>query len=124
MTTPQLDPVSLVVAIAGSLLGPVLAPYVGAYTVILFGWAGGLLIGLYRRDPASRLSTARFTAVTLILTIGATTVAADFLSSKVSVGASLLLFPIAFLIPAIGHSWLDIGAWAVRRVATMLGGGQ
>ena len=32
-------------------------------TVILLAWVGGVIVGLYRRDPASRMSAAAFIAV-------------------------------------------------------------
>lgn len=111
---PSLDLFSLVVALIGSAIGQQLAPYAGAYLVILFAWFGGLQVGLYRRDPKSRMSTASFVTVTLILTLGATAVASAWLAPKVAADRTALLFPVAFLIPAIGDSWFAIVRWAIE----------
>jgi len=111
MTTPNLDLVSIAAALAGAMLGPQMAPYVGAYTVILFAWVGGVLVGVYRRDPNSRMKTAVFVAVTFVLTIGSTAAAASMLAAKVSAESTTLLFPIAFMIPAVGDDWIAVGKW-------------
>ena len=111
-TGPSLDPVSVAAAVIAAIVGPKLAPVVGAYTVILFAWMGGVLVGLYRRDPASRMSTAMFVCVTFVLTVGGAAFAADQLSKQLAIDSTSLLFPASFLIPAIGHSWFDLAKWA------------
>lgn len=114
--TPDLDPVSIAAAIAGALLGPQLAPYIGAYSVVLLAWVGGVIVGLYRRDPASRMSAAAFIAVTFVMTLGLTTFIASLLASKLSAESTTFLFPVAFMIPAVGDSWADIVRWAASRI--------
>jgi hypothetical protein len=121
---PPLDLFSLIVALIGSAIGQQLAPYAGAYLVILFAWFGGLQVGLYRRDPKSRMSTASFVTVTLIMTLGATTVAATWLAPKVSADSTALLFPVAFMIPAVGDSWVAIVKWAIDTYKAARQGGR
>jgi len=114
--TPDLDPVSIAAAIAGALLGPQLAPYIGAYSVVLLAWVGGVIVGLYRRDPTSRMSAAGFIAVTFVMTLGLTAFIASVLAARISAESTTLLFPVAFAIPAVGDSWIDIARWVAQRV--------
>lgn len=122
MQSPSIDPVSVAIAVVGTLAGPEIAAYAGPYSVIVFAWLGGVLIGFYRRDVTSRISAAAFVAVTFCMTIGFTTafahILAQWISFTVKVEATTLLFPVAFLIPAIGESWLRIGKWAASVVAS------
>lgn len=115
MANPSLDPVSVAAAVVGAVIGKELAPIVGAYTVILFAWIGGVLVGLYRRDPASRFGTAAFVVITFVLTVGGSVFAAEMLARHLGVDSSAPLFFAAFLIPAIGESWVDIGRWVIRN---------
>jgi len=115
---PDLSPLSVVVALLTLFVGPQLAPALGAYSLILIAWFGGVLIGVWRLPPAPRGMVAVFTVVTLIVTLGVTVPAADVLARHMPVlEAKGLLFPIAVLIPAVGHSWLDVAAWvwSLRR---------
>jgi hypothetical protein len=114
--TPDLDPVSIAAAIVGSVIGPQLAPYIGAYSVILLAWVGGVIVGLYRRDPTSRMSAAGFIAVTFVMTLGLTAVIASTLAARISAESTTLLFPVAFMIPAVGDSWADIVRWVAGRL--------
>ena len=112
-----LDPISVAVALAGAVLGPAMAGIVGAYGVILLGWLGGALVGLWRRDPSDRLGVVRFLVITLILTLGATVPASQWLDSQFDWAESgSLLFPVAFLIPAIGTDWVRVGRWALNWI--------
>jgi hypothetical protein len=117
MTTPtNLDPVSIAGAIAGAFIGPQLAPYIGAYSVIVLAWIGGVIIGLYRRDPTSRMSAAGFVTVTFVVTLCLTATAATILSRHLPADSTTLLAPVAIMIPAIGDSWIDIVKWGVNRL--------
>lgn len=117
---PDLSPLSVVVSLLTILVGPQLAPALGAYGLILVGWFGGVLIGVYRRPPDFRVNVAVFMAVSLIVTLGVTVPAADALARYMPVfEAKGLIFPIAVAIPAVGHNWMDIAAWlwSLRRMA-------
>jgi hypothetical protein len=121
MDSPNLNPLAVAVAIAGALLGPRWAPYVGAYGLILFGWLGGVLVGLYRKDAGTRVHVAAFLAVSLVVTIGATVPLAEIASDYVPKATlQTLLFPVAFLIPAIGMDWLRIGRWVVAKLGDVI----
>lgn len=121
MESPDLNPLSVAVAIAGALLGPKLAPYVGAYGLILFGWLGGVLVGLYRKEPGTRVHVAAFLAVSFVLTVGATVPLAEMASDYVpKATVATLLFPVAFLIPAVGLDWLKVGRWVAERIAAFV----
>jgi hypothetical protein len=111
MSQPSLDPVSFAIAIAGTLVGTQMAPFVGAYTVIIFAWLGGVFAYLLRKETMPRGKTAKFVLVTCIVTLGTTWVAATYLSAKVSIESTYLLFPIAFLIPAVGEDWIGLVRW-------------
>ncbi len=113
---PNLDLVSIAAAIAGAALGPQLAPYIGAYSVILLAWVGGVIVGLYRRDQDSRMGAAAFITVTFVMTIGLTAFIASVLAQRISAESTTLLFPIGFLIPAVGDSWIEIGKWVATRI--------
>lgn len=120
MNEPTLDPVSVAVAVATLLVGPKLAPVLGAYTLILFGWFAGVLIGVYRRDAGSRMGTAVFVVVMFIVTMGSTVSAAELVAAHLPYfksTASALLFPVSILIPAVGDDWISISRWAWRLLA-------
>lgn len=121
---PQLDLVSLAVAVAGTLIGQQFAPYVGAYVAIIFGWLTGVLIGLAFREPTSRLKAGTFVIVTFFLTIGTTWVAAVYLAAKVSVESTYLLFPVAVVIPAVGERWFGLAKRVAAAVLARFDRGQ
>ena len=107
----------MAVALAGLVFGPQLAHVIGAYALIVLAWLGGALIGLWRRDPSDRLGVARFVIVSLVLTLGATVPVARWIDGQFNgVDAANLLFPVAFLIPAIGTDWVRIGRWVADLV--------
>jgi hypothetical protein len=126
---PDLTPVAVAASLAAVLLGPQYAATLGAYSIILIGWCAGVLIGVYRMPPGPRIHAAAFVAVSLLLTMGATVplaeaaadalrVVAPWMSSTEAKG---LLFPVAVLLPAVGHSWAGVATWAWgalrRRIA-------
>lgn len=123
---PELSPVAVAVAALTILLGPQLAAVVGAYSVILLGWVGGVMVGVYRMPPAGRGQLVAFVLVSLVAVLGITVplaeAGAQALRAMVpwmsATEAKGLLFPVAFLLPAVGHSWADVGQWVwglIRR---------
>jgi hypothetical protein len=114
MPQPSVDIVSLAVAIAATMVGSQMAPFVGAYTVIIFAWLGGVFAYLLRKETIPRGKTAKFVIATGIFTIGTTSVAATYLSAKVSIESTYLLFPVAFLIPAVGEDWISMVRWGIN----------
>jgi hypothetical protein len=78
--------------------------------------------------PAPRLHVATFVLVSLVLVLGVTVPLAEIAASALRVAAPWmtateakgLLFPVAFALPAVGHSWAGVVRWAwglVRRRA-------
>ena len=110
---PSLDLVSVITALMGALIGQQLAPYASAYLVIMLAWFGGVQVGIYRRDVSrSRMSTLSFVCTTLVLALGITGVVSAALGARLGIENTWLLFPVAFAIPAVGDSWIEIAAWA------------
>lgn len=136
MTPPDQDLSLLAVAVMAmsAVLGPQLAVAFAAYSIILLGWLGGVMVGVYRMPPTSRVRTrvAGFVAVTLVATLGVTVPLAGALAGGLHVVAPWangteakgLLFPVAFAVSAIGHSWLEIGRWVWGVVQRRIGGVQ
>jgi len=111
--------VSVAVLVATAALGPELAVAVGGYGVILLGWFGGVMWGVWRMPPVPRGQLVAFVLVSLVGTIGVTVSATEILTQLLratvpwasSVQPAGLLFPVAFVLPAIGHNWIDVARW-------------
>ena len=119
--------VSVAVLVATAVLGPEFALAVGAYGVILLGWFGGVMWGIWRMPPVPRPQLVAFVVVSLVATLGVTVSATQLLTNLLratvpwagGVEPAGLLFPVAFLLPAIGHGWVDVArwVWSLRRRA-------
>lgn len=126
--TPDITPVAVAVAALGVLLGPEWAHAAGAYSVIVLGWILGVLVGVYRMPRVPVLTRLAFVAGSFVAVLGLTVPLAQWLSGALPTllpwgGLSDplgLLFPVAFALPAVGHSWPQFGRWALsllrRRV--------
>jgi hypothetical protein len=117
MAAPEIDlsPMAVALAVAGSLVSPQLAYYVGAYAIIFIGWFGGLLFGLYRRAPESTMPVWAYSVCTLIASVGATVPASEALAKYIPFAYTALLFPVAFAIPAMPDKWGDVGQWLLNK---------
>lgn len=123
-TEPDLNPVSVMVLVLTVWLGPQFAAVASAYTIILFGWFGGAFVGALRLPQGGRFKLAAFVVVSFVVTMGITVSVAELVAAHapdmLGVSVKALLFPVAAIIPAIGHSWIDIGHWCAgllrRRV--------
>lgn len=136
MTPPDQDLSLLTVSVLAlsAVLGPQLAMAFAAYSIIMLGWLGGVMVGVYRMPPTSRVRSqvAGFVAVTLVATLGVTVPLAGALADGLhavapwaySTQANGLLFPVAFAVPAIGHTWLDVAKWAWGFFQRRIGGIQ
>lgn len=111
---PDLTPFAVVVAIAGGLLGPQMAYYVGAYALIFLGWFFGLLYGLWVRPVDSRMPMWAYTVVTFGASIFTTVTVAEVASNYVPFAPTTLLFPIALAIPAMPDKWGIVGSWLLK----------
>jgi len=101
--------------------GPKFAYYIGAYGLILTGWFGGLLYGLYRRSVDAKMPIWAYAMCTLIGSLGATVPAAEFASQYIPIPLTTLLFPVAFTIPAVPDKWSAVALWALERWQSMRG---
>lgn len=108
-TTPDLDPLSVAITVLAILVGPAIAPYAAAYSIIIFGAVVGMFIGLLSRNPSGRLSAIGYIIVTGSASLFMTVPASNYLTNNFEVfknGSSWLLFPISFGITAYGELWL------------------
>lgn len=133
---PDLNPISVLALALTAVFGAQVAQVASAYTVILFGWFGGCIVGALRMPEGPRFKLVAFVLVSFVFTMGLTVPLAEALAQyapvllpgDLAVNAKALLFPVAAAVPAIGHTWLDIGAWAIglvrRRVESREGGPQ
>lgn len=132
MTPPDQDLTLLGVAIGllTAFMGPQLAVVVGTYSIILMGWLGGVLVGAYRMPPVARAwQLPAFVLVSLLCTLGVTVPLAQVTVEALhavapwlaQTTAKALLFPLAFALPAVGHSWADVVRWCWRQVQRRLG---
>lgn len=120
----DLAPWALFVAAAATIFGPKAAALVGAYSIILIGWFGGLVYGLYTRSPDSKLPVWAYAVFTLIVCFMATVPASALLARTITVfevDYTALLFPVAAAIPAFPDKWGAAGAWLLERWEAMRG---
>ena len=118
MSGPQLDPVSVAVAISGVVFGSALASIIGPYAVIIIGSTVGAGWALGRRDETSlRFGAAwyflRINATAVLVTVGLATLAGRWLGVT---DHSWLLGPIAMLVGGVGDDWPRLVRWVFLRV--------
>lgn len=110
----DLNPFAVAVTVAGILLGPKLAVYVGGYALILIGWFVGLMFGLFRRRPdQERMPVWAFTLCTLGISLCTTVPLSEYAAQHLPFSPTVLLFPVAFVIPAFPDRWSVAGRWVV-----------
>lgn len=105
---PPLDSVSVLTTLAGAVMGAEIAPYIGTYALILMCFTGGAVIGVYRREPESRLSVFAFVLSMLFITLAVTVFIAQYLSDKTHFSVGAFEAGISILIPAIGEDWFKL----------------
>lgn len=133
--TPPMDVVSVIVAVVAVTLGPELAPYVGAYTVLSLGAGIGAMIAVWRKPPSSRASAAALFVTMAIVSVCTAApvaqIAINYVYDEAPTGWQWVFFPAALGIAAIGHDWQRIGSALLsglidgaRRVAAQIAGGR
>lgn len=96
---------SAALTLAGFYWGPKAAQFVSAYALILLGWFGGLLIGLYRRDVDARMPTLVYVVVSLIGSVAFTVPFAMALQDTAGFAYTGLLLPVSLAIAALPDKW-------------------
>jgi hypothetical protein len=116
MASPDIDlnPIAVFVAVAGATMGPQISYYVGAYSIILLGWFAGLLFGLYRREE-SKMPVWAYTVCTLLAAIVATVPLSEWAARYIPFAYTVLLFPVAFVIPAAPDKLLDFVGFMLKK---------
>lgn len=113
---PQLDLVSVVIALISGVLAPQLAAVIGPYVVIVLAASTGAAWALSRREPGSRLGALAFFMLLVASAVMLTAAVAMGLSRWLGwQDTSWLFAPIAVIIGAIGDDWPRIGRWAIDR---------
>lgn len=117
-TPPNLDPLALLVVLAGLIFEPRVAEVVGPYLGILFGST----LGAYYRLGQLRSKTAeaqpRPNAFAFFLSVNTGAFLFTFVLAKAAhawvpiLESDWLLTPIALAIGLVGERWPAIGAWA------------
>lgn len=120
MTTHQLDPINVAIAIASIVFGPTLAGVIGPYAVIIISATVGAAWALGRRDPAASLSAVwyflRLNTTAAIVTVSLTKLVGMWLGL---VDPSWLLAPVALVIGCVGDDWPAVGKWIVTAAGRM-----
>jgi hypothetical protein len=107
-TDSQVDPVSLLIVVFTSILGAQFAPAATAYSIILMGGFVGLMIGVRRREPTSRLGTLAYSAVTLVTALFMTVFVSQLIGPHLSGGkGEWMYFPVSLMTTAFGEVWMD-----------------
>lgn len=113
--------------VAGLLWGPRAGQFLAAYALSLLGWFAGLLVGLYRRDMESKLPAWVYALITLIICIGVTVPASQFLAARLvdytDASFTGFLLPVAFLISAAPDKWAAMGRKLYEKWQALQGGG-
>lgn len=113
---------TMMAIVATLLFGHTLGPVVSTLALIVFGWFGGMLIGLLRLQTSdntpekNRVKTLWFVIVSFIVTIGTAGTAATWLSAHTAGAPADWLFIVAVVVPAIGTDWVRIGKWFASLV--------
>jgi hypothetical protein len=117
---PSLE--TLIAVAATVAFGQKLGPLVSTFALIVFGWFGGMLVGLLRLQTDSedgvrtRVRTLWFVAVSFVVTVGSASTAATWLAAHNGGSPADWLFFVALGIPAVGMDWIRIGKWFAALV--------
>lgn len=113
-TPPNLDPVSVVSAIALVVFGPVAAPYAGPYIVMLLGAFIGAMVALRMRSPdGGRTGAFGFVCILVVWSMAISIPVAWKFGDWAGQDWKWALFPVSLAAAAIGDKWVDIGKWFI-----------
>lgn len=121
MNNTNLDPVTVMTALATILLGPKLASVIGPYAVILIAATTGAAWALGRRVASGRVTAVwyfvRMNATAVLLTVSIAAIARLFFGLDED---RWLLAPIALLVGGVGDDWPTIGRWVLERMGRLI----
>ena len=116
-TSPQLDPVAVLIVVLSPLFGVKMAGVVGPYTVILLGAIGGAVYSASGR-PAElgRLGIIAYMWVMVMMSVGLTVVASELAAPRMNITEPrYLFFPMSMLISGVGWRWPSLVKFLWRR---------
>lgn len=118
----KLDPVTVAILLAGTVLGPDLAHVIGPYAAILLASSTGAAWALGRRDPLHGWTSvvwyfSRINFTSLILTVPLTFLLIRTFGLE---WANWMLVPVGLLIGGIGDDWPQVGKWVVSRLGRLI----
>ena len=113
----QLDPINAAIAIASVIFGPVLATYIGPYSLIMVAATVGASWALRRQkvhltalETISYFTLINFTAV--IVTVGIATLIANWFAIA---EPNWLLAIVALVVGGVGSDWPRVLKWVFIR---------
>lgn len=121
MTNPNLDPVSVAVALLTVSIGPQLAAIVGPYAVIVLASITGAAWALGRREESTRTAAfayfGRIAATAVLLSVAIESAVHRWV---LETDTHWLLAPIALLVGGIGDDWPTVGRWVIERIGRLI----
>lgn len=113
---PQIDPISVTVALAAMVFAPEVAHVAGPYLIILFASTIGASFALKARARTGRLSAAMFFFRVNGLSVLLTYSVASAVNSRYPIEDLRNWFaPVAFSIGFVGDRWPAVMMWAARK---------
>ena len=121
ISTSQLDPVNVAIALASIIFGPALASVIGPYAVIMMASTVGAAWSLGRREPGEKWGAAwyfvRLNTTAILITVSLANLAAQWIGSQES---EWMLAPIALAVGVIGDDWPRVGRWLIGRAGRLI----
>lgn len=118
---PQIDPISVAVAVATVVFAQDVAHIVGPYLVIVFASTIGASFAMVARKPTSRLKAAAFffrvNGLSILLTYSVAAIAHTYYPVDT---AKDWFVPVAFCIGFVGDRWPALMTWAASKVSQLV----
>lgn len=117
---PQIDPVSVFVALLGVIVSAELAKYIAPYIVIGAAGLVGSAFALSRAAPAPGMRWVGYVAWYTTMSLLLTAPLAYWANAWTGLDVRWLLGPVSGLIAAIGHDWPRLGQWVIERLGRVI----
>lgn len=120
-TTPQIDPISVTVALAAVVFAPEVAHVVGPYLVIVFASTIGASFALAARPTTTRTNAALFFFRVNGLSVLLTYSISAAVNTKYPLGDLRSWFAIvAFVLGFVGDRWPSLLMWAAGKLSKFI----